>query len=443
MQRLGVRAPRDRRRLFLIYAIAAAVMVSAFIPLWAETRSRSEFTPQGASLDWDRLAIALHLITDVLIGLAYVAISITLIVLARRAGKSIPFLWAFVAFGIFIIACGLTHFMAAITLWEPVYWLAGSVKYVTALASVGTALVIPPLVPRVVAIARDARLSHERKLQLEASNRELEAALDEAQRTRTVLQSTLSTQQNDLELLALEVQARREEAQAAIRGREEFLSIAAHELKTPLTTIKMTAQLLQRRAAAQTPDQQRLGLQLTGQIERLEALVTDLLDVALIQRGELILRREPLHLAEIASNVISHFDLHDRNETRRIVLSTPETLSSASGHWDRLRIEQVMTNLLSNALKFSPPDTPIVVTVDGDAEQAILSVADQGRGIAQFDLQQIFQPFSQSGMVRDTSRGSGLGLYISRWIVELHAGSIAVVSEPGQGTTFTVRLPRG
>jgi PAS domain-containing protein len=108
----------------------------------------------------------MHLVTNLLIGLAYVAISGTLIHLTRKTGRKIPFLWAFVAFGIFIISCGATHFMAALTLWEPAYWMAGGVLWVTALASVGTAVAIPSVVPKVVDLVESAQASEERRRRL-------------------------------------------------------------------------------------------------------------------------------------------------------------------------------------------------------------------------------------------------------------------------------------
>jgi PAS domain S-box-containing protein len=108
----------------------------------------------------------MHLVTNLLIGLAYVAISGTLIHLTRKTGRKIPFLWAFVVFGVFIISCGATHFMAALTLWEPAYWIAGGVLWVTALASVGTAVAIPSVVPKVVDLVESAQASEERRRRL-------------------------------------------------------------------------------------------------------------------------------------------------------------------------------------------------------------------------------------------------------------------------------------
>src|SRR5947208_4504137 len=125
------------------------------------------FGPHGACLLWLPGLIALYVGSDTLIGLAYVSISATLIYLVYTTRRTIPFQWVFVAFGIFIIACGTTHFLDVWTLWVPVYWLLGTVKVLTALASVATALALPPLVPKVLALIHLARLSDERKRQLE------------------------------------------------------------------------------------------------------------------------------------------------------------------------------------------------------------------------------------------------------------------------------------
>ena len=170
MNRFGtLRYPR------LSFGAAALVLLTALVPLGAELWvGDSDLLPQGQALDWEPVLTGLHLIINTLIGLAYVAISATLIYLARKTGQSIPFLWVFVAFGVFIISCGLTHFMAALTLWEPMYWLAGGILYITPISSVGTAVAIPPLVPKVQKLIESAKLSEKRQSDLEQANKELE-----------------------------------------------------------------------------------------------------------------------------------------------------------------------------------------------------------------------------------------------------------------------------
>lgn len=155
---------RHRR---LGYAIAGLILLTALVPLGGELwAGGGGAAPQRYALGEDPALIWMHLVTNLLIGLAYVAISGTLIHMTRKTGRRIPFLWAFVAFGVFIISCGATHFMAALTLWEPVYWLAGGVLWVTALASVGTAAAIPSIVPKVVNLVETAQASEERRRRL-------------------------------------------------------------------------------------------------------------------------------------------------------------------------------------------------------------------------------------------------------------------------------------
>src|SRR5438067_13486791 len=130
----------------------------------------SGFMPHGHCYLWNQSLVRLHLLTDLAIGFSYVAISLTLIYLVRRAKRDVPFSWIFVCFGVFIIACGGTHFMEVWTLWTPVYWLAGAVKFVTAAASLLTAVVLPPLVPKALGLIRAAKVSDQGKAELQAAN---------------------------------------------------------------------------------------------------------------------------------------------------------------------------------------------------------------------------------------------------------------------------------
>ncbi len=157
-------------------AVASALLVSlALWPQWSELGGRS-FMPHGYCLLWRPSLMLLHALSDALIAASYITIALTLGYLVYRARRKVPFHWVFLAFGVFIIACGLTHIMGVITLWLPYYWLSGDVKAITAAASVATAIVLPGTVPRVLAVIESARLEQERKQQLEIANRELIAA---------------------------------------------------------------------------------------------------------------------------------------------------------------------------------------------------------------------------------------------------------------------------
>jgi hypothetical protein len=141
-----------------------------------------DFMPHGHCYLWDPALVRLHFISDLAIGVAYVTIAFTLLILVRQGRREIPFHWMFLAFGTFLIACGATHLMEVWTLWTPLYWLSGTIKAVTAVASVTTAFALPPLVPRSRALVRAANVSARRGLELEAANAALLTEI--AERTR-------------------------------------------------------------------------------------------------------------------------------------------------------------------------------------------------------------------------------------------------------------------
>jgi signal transduction histidine kinase len=233
-------------------------------------------------------------------------------------------------------------------------------------------------------------------------------------------------------------------AQQATRQREEFLSIASHELKTPLTSIKASAQLLNRwlrRPDIKPARLEALSEQMRAEIERLELLVTDLLDASRIQQGRLELRPEATDLAQLAADALARVEhAPERTALHTLALDAPEPVI---GQWDPARLDQVLTNLLSNALKYSPAGGTVRVSVRRTeaGDTALLTVGDAGIGIAPDEQAQLFQPFARGATARQSIGGTGLGLYISAQIVEQHSGQIAVESAPGAGSTFTVRLP--
>ena len=232
-----------------------------------------------------------------------------------------------------------------------------------------------------------------------------------------------------------------QEEQELVRSREEFLSIASHELKTPLTILKASAQILSRQVLQSDLDRNRItgcAQRLQVQVDRLETLVADLLDASRLQQGHLELRPEPYDLRAIASEILARFqDAPERSEHHRLTLDAPAPVISLI---DPARLDQVLTNLLSNALKYSPAGGEVRLAIHQCVDQALIAVSDQGIGITPTEQIRLFQPFSRGDSVRGIS-GTGLGLYISRQIVERHGGTITVESQPGIGSTFTFRLP--
>lgn len=230
-------------------------------------------------------------------------------------------------------------------------------------------------------------------------------------------------------------------AQAEVRERDEFLSIASHELRTPVTALQLQLQLLQRtaqRSIEQLPQLLEDKIEaLERQTKRISILVNELLDVSRMRLGRLELRYELLDLVDLVRETVNHLraDLERSGSTLEIDLRGP-----ATGRYDRLRMEQVLTNLLVNAAKFGQ-GRPISVRVEADPVQARLSVADRGIGIDPEAQERVFDRFERA-VASEHFGGLGLGLYIARQVVGAHGGEIRVESAPGVGSTFTVLLPR-
>ena len=229
-------------------------------------------------------------------------------------------------------------------------------------------------------------------------------------------------------------------AQEEVRERDEFLSIASHELRTPITALQLQLQLLQRashRMAGGMPRALEGKLEsLERQTRRLALLVNELLDVSRMRLGKLELRYEPLDLAEVAREAASHVEADVSRGGSRLAYD----LAPAPGRFDRLRVEQVVGNLLVNAGKFGQ-GKPVVLRVRPEGELAVLEVTDQGIGIPPEHQARVFERF-QRAVPAQNFGGLGLGLYVARQIVEAHGGTIQVASAAGAGSTFTVRLPR-
>jgi PAS domain S-box-containing protein len=230
---------------------------------------------------------------------------------------------------------------------------------------------------------------------------------------------------------------------SAVRARDEFLSVASHELRTPITALQLTLDSLVRVAATDTtPDDRltRIGRYATRACDKtahLTELVNTLLDISRLSDGRLTLQREPLELGPLVRRVVER----QREAAAQAGCALHLSLESEPrGRWDGFRIEQVVGNLLSNALKYGVGQ-PVEVTVSATTGGARLVVADRGIGIAATDQPRVFERFERFVPARNYG-GFGLGLWISREIVLAHGGTIRLESTPGTGSTFIVELPR-
>jgi PAS domain S-box-containing protein len=238
----------------------------------------------------------------------------------------------------------------------------------------------------------------------------------------------------DRKLAELEREHLYGEAIDAIRARDDFLSIASHELKTPLSSLKLLLEMLVRSTVP--PEIERkleMGLR---QVEKLSELISELMDLSRIRAGRLRLDLEPADLAIIAADVVTRFREDALKAGCEVTLHAE---APVRGTWDPLRMEQVVTNLLANALKFGA-GKPIEIQVCASGARAQLVVRDHGIGIGDDDIERVFRRFERATAARSYA-GMGLGLYIVRQIVEAHGGTIRVESQPGAGSTFTVDVP--
>jgi len=231
------------------------------------------------------------------------------------------------------------------------------------------------------------------------------------------------------------VQRELEELRARVARRAEFVAILAHDVRTPLAAIVGSAQTLQQRRGELTQEQREQLLAVIGrEADRLAALLDEAFDTARIDTDTFTYVFAEIDVAELVGDAVAAANATGKGV---VVVEIQPGLPPVNGDGGRLR--QVLTNLIDNAVKFSPPEGQVEVAAAAANGRIGVSVTDRGEGIAPDDQELIFEQF---GRVKGTGRpGSGLGLYISRAIAEAHGGTLEVSSAPGDGATFTLSLP--
>jgi signal transduction histidine kinase len=222
-----------------------------------------------------------------------------------------------------------------------------------------------------------------------------------------------------------------------VRVRDEFISIASHELKTPLTALKLQMLMIERdvkkqSAGTYTPAFLKdLLAMFNSQVDRLTEIVDTLLDVSKISAGRLELNLQDVDLADLLNDTVASLHMQGR-----VIVHSPRHLPLLA---DKERVIQIIENLLNNAIKYGE-GKPVTALLEPREDYAVLTVEDRGSGIAPQDLKRIFDRFERAIPAKNIS-GFGLGLYVTREIVQAHGGFITAESKPGAGTTFIVRLP--
>ncbi|HZQ34554.1 MAG TPA: ATP-binding protein [Dehalococcoidia bacterium] len=247
------------------------------------------------------------------------------------------------------------------------------------------------------------------------------------------------------ETLARENAALYAEANAVLGLRDELLNTLAHDLRAPLTAIQAGLQLLERQIGRDGPlDRERVAAvtqPIGAAATRLNGMLSELEDLARVQAGQpLELHRAPTDLGVVVAQAVAMQRLG--SQQHEIVVEAPE--AALVGQWDAARLERAITNLLGNAVRYSPAGGTIRLSIGLDAagDEALVTVADRGIGIPAADLPRVFERFYRSPAVANRIRGNGLGLASVREIVEQHGGRVEIASVEGEGTTVTIHLPR-
>jgi signal transduction histidine kinase len=409
----------------------------------------SPYLPHGYCYLWNQPLLFTHLLSDTLIGLSYVAISLSLAFLVHRARNDIPFSLLFIAFGLFIVACGLTHFMEVWTLWHPSYWAAGAVKVVTAAASVTTAVAMPFTIPKVLLTVRAKRYSREhaiataRAVALQEQNALLESQaiqLEESVHTSEELASALEQTNRELVQAVAAAELARVAAENANHVKSDFLAVMSHELRTPLNAIIGYEQLLEEGMSGPVSDvQQRQLGRIRLSATHLLGLIDEVLTLASLEAGAIVPAQTPVSLHAIVEEacVLVKPAADVKNVGMRVELPASDPVLVS----DPLRVRQILVNLLTNAVKYTEKGE-IVLRASVGADHARFVVTDTGIGIPPESTSQIFDPFWQAESTRTRKVGGvGLGLSVALQLARALGGTLELTSTSPSGSTFTLSLP--
>lgn len=362
----------------------------------------------------------LHVASDALIAIAYFVIPLTLVVFLRRHRTVLSFNWAIALFAAFIVLCGTGHVLALITVWQPIYYLQGWVKALTAVVSVATAVAIMPLVPKLLAMRSPE--------ELEAANAKLAEA-----------NAQLKIEAEARRQAEAEVRVSLDEARRSAAELEQFAYIASHDLQAPLRNISGFAQLLEKRYGGQLDGDGREFLDFIHKgTQQMQALIADLLQLSRVGRSK-DSSVETLPLSTTLERAVAIHAAEIKSRQAEVVIGPMPTLAT-----EHRLLGQLLQNLIGNSLKFQPADrTPrIEISMEEQGQHWYLRLKDNGIGIPPAQLEHIFEIFRRLHS-QDEYEGSGIGLAICRKIAAHLGGTLTAESEgEGQGTTFVLTLPK-
>ncbi|MDR3479780.1 MAG: ATP-binding protein [Burkholderiaceae bacterium] len=376
------------------------------------------FMPHGHCFLWTPGLLWLFFISDSVIALSYYSIPVALWYFVRKR-TDLPVSWVFVMFGVFVMACGTTHLLAVWNIWHANYWEEASIKAVTAIASLTTAVLLWPLVPRMLAWPSPQQL------------REANQALQLEVARRTEVESELRRANHDL-------MHRGTQLENANKELEAFGYAISHDLRAPLRAVRGFAEILARhhRSDLNETGQHYLDNIVTASAN-MDALIHDLLGYSRL--GRAAIKRQVVDLDLLLGQIAANFEA--RCAQLDATLEIPAGLPAIDS--DRTLLAQILSNLIDNALTYHRSEVRLRVQVscrDGGGDW-ILCVADNGIGIAADQLERIFIVFQRLHSAQEYP-GTGIGLALVKKAAQALGGSVWCESEVGKGSAFYVRLPK-
>lgn len=349
--------------------------------------SSEQFLPHGHCYLWTPGVLWTHVISDILIAMAYFTLPFVLIYITRRR-RDLPFDWLVVCFGVFIVACGMTHVINVWNVWHAAYWLEAAIKVITAAASVPTAILLWRSLPDILSLpsqrqVRDANES------LARANRELEA----------------------------------------------FTASVSHDLRSPLTTIAGQAGLLELSLPNATEEQRRRLTRIQGSVKQMSELIDALLALSRISRHTL--HREIVDVSALAEGIVQ--EMSQKDPARQVTVTIQPSMTV---HGDPRLLADLFENLLSNAWKFTSKTSQprIEIGQSHHGSMSTLHVRDNGAGFDMLYEQKLFKPFQRLHGASEFD-GSGVGLATVARIIDRHGGRIWAEGKPHAGAVFYFTLP--
>ena len=378
----------------------------------------NNFMPHGHCYLWKPSILWSYAISDSVIALAYLVIPLSLVRIVRRR-KDFTYVWMVALFAVFILGCGTTHVFDVINIWKPFYGIDASVRIITALASIGTAVMLLAITPRLILIP-SARQWEEINEELRSLNENLEQKVQE--RTVKLAQS----------MARFELQ--NEELKRANEELDNFLYTASHDLKTPISNLEGLINLMHRKSSDRHSEDSPLFDMMTKQVEKLRDVIYDLSEVGRIQRET----EEHFEMVNIMS-VLKEFEADHQERIWQANAEIHTDFEQAEFYFSEKLFTNLLHNLLDNALKYRSDERRPVIHVKTyrENEYLVVEVKDNGIGIKPEHQHKIFGMFNRFN--RD-QEGTGIGLYMVKKIAEKYHGKVEVESQVGQGAAFKVYL---